>query len=100
MPMNDPRYLAARAAEVGNAVLAELPNLPVTLTFEAYVARRPVLTVTATTQSGAKTSRDFDFQPLDELHTLRLTNTLVRLAKARYEPGPHGADIDGSNPAQ
>lgn len=97
MPMNDPRYLTARADEVRDAVLAELPSLPVTLTFEAYVGRKPILTVTATTPAGAKTSRDFDFLPLDELHTLRLTNTLIRLAKARYEELPQESPAAADN---
>jgi len=100
MPMNDPHYLAARAAEVEDAVLAELPDLPVTLTFEAYVGRKPVLTVSATTPGGAKTSRDFDFKPLDELHTLRLTNTVIRLAKARYVDAPQSEPAAIVQPAE
>lgn len=91
MPMNAPHFLQARASEVRAAVMAELPPLPVTLAFEAYVGRKPVLTVTTTSPSGASTSRDFDFQPLDELHTQRLVNSIVRIAQERY--------LGGDNPA-
>lgn len=78
MPTNDPRFLQARAAEVRAAVLAELTGCPASLKFDTYVARGPVLTVSATSTSGASSTRDFDFKPLDELHTLRLANSIVR----------------------
>lgn len=78
MPTNDPRFLQARAAEVRESVLAELTECPASLKFDTYVARGPVLTVSAISASGASSTRDFDFKPLDELHTLRLVNSILR----------------------
>jgi hypothetical protein len=84
MPAINARILRELATEVIADVREQLYDCTVSIDFDTYVARGPILTVIATAGSGSTSSRDFNFQPFDELHTARLVNSIVRFIQERF----------------